>query len=124
MALTQAIEQARRTTASASNRQRQHRAELRLEEIIKVAGIADQYEAADRAGDLRIETAFARIYQSTSDEHIRDLVLTAFMAWQDDEKAEERIVRGEVGAAVSLLKSNNPTFVNGSFTPIDDGMPA
>lgn len=124
MALTQAIEQARRQTATAANRGRQHRAELRLEEIIKVAGIADQYEATDRVGDLRIETAFARIYQSTADEHVRELVTAAFMAWQDDERTEERVVRGQVDESVALLKVNNPAFINGAFTPDDEQVPA
>jgi hypothetical protein len=117
MALTREIEKARRQTATRENRLRQHLAELRLDEIVKVAGIADAYEKADRKGDLRIESAFAAIFQATTDEHVRDLIVKAFVAWQDDEREEERIVRGGVDQSVVLLKHHNDAFINGTFLP-------
>lgn len=117
MALNRAITTARRQTATTANRQRQQRAELRLEEIVKVAGIADEYEAADRRGDLAIESAFAAIYQNAHSEELRELVVRAFMAWQSDEAAEEAAVRGGVDGAVTMLKRHNPTFIEGVFTP-------
>ena len=117
MALAKAIQDARRQTATRSNRLRQHLAELRLEEIVKVAGIADDYEKADRAGDLRIETAFARIYQTVTDEKVRQLVVDAYVAWQADEREEERLVRGGVDTSVAMLKRHNPAFIEGAFVP-------
>lgn len=124
MALSQALHEARRKTATIENRMRQHRAELRLTEIIKVSGIADAYERADRKGDLRIETAFAAIYQSATTETLRDLVTRAYLAWQDDERAEEASVRGGVDGAVLTMKSHNPAFIEGAFVPDGDGAAA
>lgn len=117
MALTHAIEQARRQTATRANRHRQHLAELRLEEIVKVSGIADTYEQIDRQGDLRIETAFARIYQMADSKQLREAVLDAFVAWQDDEKQEEAIVRGQTDGAVAMMKRHNPAFIEGVWVP-------
>ena len=119
MVLTTAIEQARRQTATRANRERQNRAELRLTEIIKVAGIADDFERADRKGDLRIESAFAALYQASKSENLRELVVDAFVAWQQDEAAEEAAVRGGVNGAVLQLKANNPVWLNGAAVPAD-----
>ena len=117
MALSNALIQARRQTATAENRARQHRAELRLEEIVKVSGIADSYMDIDREGDLNIETQFARLYQSATDDLMRSLIVQTFVAWQRDEAAEEAIVRGEVGESVQMLKTHNPTFIDGAAVP-------
>lgn len=117
MTITRAIESARQQRATTTNRLRQRRAELRLEEIIKVAGIADAYEEIDRHGDLNIETSFARLYQATADEHLRNLIVQTFVAWQNDERAEEACVRGDVDGAVQLLKNNNPAFIAGAYVP-------
>lgn len=119
MALAKHLEQARRQTATAENRLRQHRAELRLEEIVKVAGIADDYDHADRIGDLNVETAFARIYQMAESEPMREAIVQAFVAWQNDERAEESIVHGGVDSSVSMLKRHNPAFIEGAFVPED-----
>lgn len=119
MALSVAIEQARRQARrpTRENRERQNRAELRLEEIIKTSGIADDYAAIDRRGDLDIETHFARLYQQAPDEKFRVLVTRAFVAWQRDEKAEEETVYGSVGSAVQFLKDNNDVWLNGARVP-------
>lgn len=102
-----------RTTARASrvNRERQARAELRLSEIIKVAGIADEYEQIDRAGDLAMETWFARAYQAADSEPMRTLIAQGFVVWQRTEQAEEQHVRGDVDDSVEVLKANNPTWL-------------
>lgn len=117
MALHKAIEQARRQTATRANRVRQMKAELRLEEIVKVAGISDQYDRIDRAGDLNIETAFARIFQMAETKAMRDAIVDCFVAWQADEKAEEAIVHGETQGAVSLMKFDNPLFIEDQPIP-------
>ena len=121
MALSIAIDKARRQTATRENRERQNRAELRLEEIVKTSGIADEYEAVDRRGDLDIETHFARLFQQAPDEKFRTLVTRAFMAWQADEKAEEEAVYGSVGATVQMLKNNNDVWINGARVPDGSG---
>lgn len=117
MALTNAIREASRATTSRENRERQHRAELRLSEIVKTSGIADDYANIDRAGDLDIETHFARLYQQAPSEEFRTLVTRAFMAWQSDERAEEEAVYGSVGATVQFLKTNNDVWLNGARVP-------
>lgn len=123
MALTRSIEEARRNRATRENREAQNRAELRLSEIVKTAGIADQYATVDRDGDLNIETHFARLFQESPTEHFRDLVTRAFMAWQRDEKAEEEKVYGAVGGTVQFLKDNNDVWLNGASVPVgSDGV--
>ena len=119
MALSNHLMEARRQTATRENRERQNRAELRLTEIIKVAGIADDFERADRQGDLRIETAFAALYQSSPTEHLRSLVVNAFVEWLQDERNEERAVRAGVDGSVHLLKINNDVWLNGAAVPAD-----
>lgn len=106
-----------RETATRANRQRQARAELRLSEIVKTAAIADDFEMVDRAGDLDIEGHFAALYQNAETERMRTLVVNAFMAWQKDEQAEDRIVRGSVEDAVTVLKANNPVWLDGALVP-------
>ena len=86
---------------------RQRRAELRLDEIVKVAGIADDYNEIDRAGDLTLETHFGKLWQAAETEEMRTLVARTFAAWTRDEQAEERVVRESVDCSVTLLKTNN-----------------
>ena len=116
MALTNAIARAQAAPTSA-NRQRQLRAERRLDEIVKTAGIADDYMDIDRRGDLDIETHFGRMWHAAPNEEMRTLVARAFAAWQKDEQAEEEAIRQSVGGAVALLKRNNPYFIEGQFVP-------
>lgn len=110
-----------RTTARANraNRATQHRAERRLDEIVKVAGIADDYQTVDRAGDLAIEKHFAALYQLVDTQEEREAVAAAFATWQACERREEYALRGSVDDSVTLLKSNNPFWINGSATPDD-----
>lgn len=121
MTLTTRIEQARRgtrPTATRANRDRQRRAELRLEEIVKTAGIPDAYERVGRSGDLAVETAFATAYQLVNTERERDAVLRAFMVWEDDERGERAAVRALTGDVVADLKLHNRAWIDG--TPIPD----
>lgn len=111
MALASTITERQSRRARTNNRARQTRAEARLEEIVKVSGIADEYAAVDRRGDLEIETRFAELYQLVNSEAERGAVARAFAAWQRDEQAEEAIVRGSVDESVDLLKQHNPLFI-------------
>lgn len=119
MALTAAIEQARQRGATADARLKQTIAERRITEVIKVSGIADEYDRADRKGDLRIETAFARLYHAATTERMRELIVDAYVAWQADEKAESAAVHSGVESAVVYMKNGNPLFIDGAFVPED-----
>lgn len=99
---------------------RQRRAETRLDEIVKVAGIADDYNEIDRAGDLDLETHFGKLWQAAETEEMRTLVARTFAAWQRDEQAEERIVHQSVGGSVQLLKQNNDFWL-GAAVPKNSG---
>lgn len=118
MALSRSIDEARRNRATRENRESQHRAELRLSEIVKTAGIADDYMAIDRQGDLDMESHFARLYQASPTEEMRVLVTRAFVAWQKDERAEEEAVYQTVGGTVQFLKDNNNVWLNGAAVPV------
>ena len=121
MALNQAIEQARRQTATRANRQRQQRAEVRMDEIVSVAAIAGDYEQADRDGDLTIQDHFQSLYHLVDSEEEREAVARAFAVWQKCEQAEERALRGSVDESVDLLRTNNDFWLNGALTPDGDG---
>ena len=123
MTLTRTIDEARRHRATRENREAQHRAELRLTEIVKTAGIADDYMTIDRRGDLEMETHFARMFHASPNEEMRVLVTRAFAAWQKDERAEEEAVYRSTGSVVQLLKDNNDVWLNGSAVPVgSDGV--
>ena len=104
-------------SAGRLSRQRQRRAELRLDEIVSVAGIADQYAAADRAGDLDVEAHFGRLWRAAETEEMRTLIVQAFAAWTKDEQIEELAVRDAVGDSVALLKTNNDTWLTDGCGP-------
>lgn len=120
MALATAI----RETATRANRQRQRRAEARLDEIVKVAGIADDYATVDRRGDLEIEKHFAALYQLVDSDAEREAVARAFATWQKCEQAEESALTGSVDDSVALLKRNNDLFIDGCYTPTGSGRSA
>lgn len=111
VAISIALSEARRQGATADARARQHRAELRLEEMIKVSGIADDYQKIDRKGDLAIERAFGNLYRCAPTDGMRDLVVRTYMQWMKDEAEEEKVVRSSVEGAVTFMASNNPVFI-------------
>lgn len=113
MALSAAIQRG----ATQLARQRQLRAELRLDEIVKTAGIADEYERTDRRGDLEIERHFATLYHLVDTEAEKEAVAAAFAAWMRSEAAEDTVVRGAVDGSVSFLKQNNPVWIDGAAVP-------
>ena len=110
------LAQRSRQTANRRNRAAQHRVEVRLEELVKVAGIADTYEKADRQGDLAIETHFAHLYQLVDTDSEREAVVTAYRVWAKSEQVEDLAVRGSVDESVDFLKENNPLWL-GAFVP-------
>lgn len=107
MALSAAIQRG----ATALARQNQLRAELRLEELIKVEGIADDYATVDRRGDLEMERHFGILYHAAPSERFRELVVAAFMAWDRTERNEENVVTTSVDEAGALMRENNDVFL-------------
>jgi hypothetical protein len=107
MALSTAIRQ----TATRLNRERQHKAEVRADEIVLVRDIEDDYRKVDREGDLAIESHFQRLYALADDEEERTAVVLAFCEWQKREAMEDAIVTGSVAEAVDFLKANNELFL-------------
>ena len=119
MALNQAIEQARRQTATRANRDRQARAELRFSELVSVADIATHYEKVDRAGDLAVESAFVKVYQLVDTEPEREAIKDAYLVWARSEKDEERVLRGAVDNTFDFMKGHNPVWLDGAAVPAD-----
>lgn len=107
MTLTKAI----RETATRLNRDRQHRVEVRTDEIVLVADIERDYHSADRAGDLAIESHFQKLYALADDEEEKTAVVLAFCEWQKREAIEEAALVGSVAEAVDFLKANNELFL-------------
>lgn len=116
-ALSIAIAEAQKKRATRENRELQLRAELRLEELIKVGGIADHYERVNRRGNLEVETAFARVLHLVDTEAEKRAVVAAYMAWEKDERLEQRTVRGETDNALVAMKGNNPIWLDGAAVP-------
>ena len=83
-----------------------------MDEIVKVSGIADDYHAVDRAGDLAIEKHFAALYQLVDTTEEREAVATAFATWQACERREEYALTGSVDESVDLLKTNNVIWLD------------
>lgn len=106
-----------RQTATRLNRERQQRAELRLEELIKVDGIADDYALSDRHGDLAMERRFATLYALVDTEAEKEAVAAAFATWMKTERDEEASVVGSVKSTRSFMADNNPAFIDGAFVP-------
>lgn len=117
MTITRTIQSARRQTATLANRLRQRKAEQRLEELVKIAGIPDEYERRGRSSDLAVETAFATCYQLVNTEDERAAVVRAFQLWQRDEKHEKGIVRDLTDESVQFLKDGNDLFLNDGCGP-------
>lgn len=120
MALATRITQYRRGEATRATRARVHRTEVRADEIAIVAEVETDYQRADRAGDLQMETWFSSAYQSAPDEEWRSRIVQGFMCWQRTERAEEGVVTQSVGDAVDLLKGNNDFWL-GAFVPENSG---
>ena len=116
-ALSIAIEEARRNRATRANREAQLRAELRLEELIKVEGIADEYERVDRMGDLNIERRFALMYSMAHSERMRELIAQTYAEWMKDERAEELAVESRVREAGTFMRRNNSVWIDGAAVP-------
>lgn len=106
-----------RQTTNREDREAQRRAELRLEELIKVDGIADEYERVDRMGDLNIERHFALIYSMAHSDRMRELIAQTYAMWMADEKAEERAVRSKVEDAGTFMRLNNSVWIDGAAVP-------
>lgn len=117
MTITRTLGEAIRATATRENRDAHDRAALRLEEVFKVQGIADELDTRDRPRNIDVETAFAVAFQTCDSEPEREAVVAAYMKWDADEKAE-RADRHEVGgSAAAMLIRDNPVFIERERVP-------
>lgn len=117
MTLTVAIAEARRRHATRENREAQKRAELRLEEQIKVAGIADAYDVVDRAHDAEIRRAFATVYHLVDSDEEKAAVSNAFAVWMRHDGRKDRVTRESVGETGRFMRRNNPVWIDGAAVP-------
>jgi hypothetical protein len=117
MALAVALEKARRQTATRANREAHDRAALRLEEVFKVQGVADELDRLDRPRNISVETAFAVAYQTVDDDDEREAVLDAYMQWDADEKAERKDRHEAINSATAMLIRDNPVWIEGERIP-------
>lgn len=116
MALAQPLNLRERISAT-DRRKRQIRAELRIEEIVAVAGIADEYDKVDRPADQATVNAFRKVWSLVDSDEERAAVAEAFAVWKRHDLRRDMSVRGETDEAVVLLKSHNPIFVEGCYVP-------
>ena len=99
--------------------QRQKRAETRLDEIVAVAAIDDGYRIIDAPADREVEQAFANVYRLMDDDEERQAVAAAFLVWQKADRLKDSHVHGSSDQAVTVMKANNPFWINGAATPGD-----
>lgn len=107
--------------ATQINRRRQILAELRIEEQIKVQGIADEYDRVDRVHDNEIKRAFSLAYHSVDSEPEKEAIAQAFATWIKQDARKDGRVHEDVDSAVTLLKAQTPEFVNGAWVPTGSG---
>jgi hypothetical protein len=107
----------RRGEATRATRNRVLRVEKRADEIAVVAEVETDYQRADRAGDLQMESWFSKGYQSAPSEEWRAYLLEGFLLWGRTERAEEGVVCESVGDAVELLKGNNGLWLHDGCGP-------
>lgn len=117
MSLTQAIAERQGARATRANRRHQELVELRMDEQILIEQYRPHFadwSKADRHGDIRIETAFKRLYDVLDNEEQRDLLVQCYAHWVEDERAEERIVgqtQDHNQRHLSIHRGNTPKFV-------------
>lgn len=122
--LTHKINEARRETATRENRDAHDRAALRLEEVFKSSGMADELDRLDRPRNMEVEQAFAVAYQKVDAEDERDAVVAAYMKWEADEKAERTDRHAKTGDLTTMLVRNNPVWIENEPVPdawLNDG---
>lgn len=96
---------------------RQRKAEKRLDEIVSVGSIAEDYRTVDARGDEAIESHFRSLYHLVDSPVEKQAVAAAYVTWQKSEAAEDRAVHGSVGGSVNLLKRNNDFWLNDGCGP-------
>lgn len=97
--------------ATRTNRDRQQRTERRMDELAAVADVETDYQRVDRVGDLQMESWFQRHYAAQTTDAGRTDVANGFAIWLRTERAEEGVVGGSVGDALTALRANNPYWL-------------
>lgn len=120
MALTQAIEQAR---ASRPNRLRQVRAEVRMDEQIRIEHAGDLiagYVEADKVADEKFVAIARELHTVLTDQEQRDILYRLVAEWNRDEDAEDRW-HGRMSDHNQVMAAKHrqatPLFVDGSWIP-------
>lgn len=118
MALTQAIQRAHR-----DSRLRQIRAELRMDEQLRIEHAGDLiagYVDTDKKADERFIRAARHLHKLLDTDEQRNALYILIAEWERDERDEERIV-GQQGehndTMLALHKKATPMFVDGAWTP-------
>lgn len=107
----------RRRGMAAENVIRQHRAEVRMDELTVVHDVRVQYEKVDRSSDLRMESHFQAMWALADDEEERDAIARAFAEWGKGEQLEGMAVEQAVSIAIETLKRNNPLWLHDGCGP-------
>lgn len=120
MALTQAIEKARHSRVT---RLRQVRAEIRLDEQLRIEKAGDLiagYVEADKVGDERFVNLARDLHSILTDQDQREALYRLVAEWNRDEAAEDRSLSG-MGDHNALMHAKHrqatPLFVDGSWIP-------
>jgi hypothetical protein len=115
--MTATLSQRIARTSSRLNRWRQTLTEKRIDEVVAVEDIGRTYEKVNRTGNVRVESHFARTMQLMDDDEERQSLLDTFQAWQHDERLERVAVTTSVDNATTLMKSQNPLFLDDGCGP-------
>lgn len=126
MALTAAIQQAQTRRRGRPTGLSGQRAEARIEERITIDGydeLFSRWDAADRKGDLRIESGFQRLYahlKGRADAEGLDMIADLYQWWIADERREESVVTATKDHKAFQLvqhKSHNDLFLSDGCGP-------
>ena len=126
MALSHAIEEARRRRGRPAGDRSQRFAEARVDERITIDqydGLFSRWDAADRKGDLRLESGFQRMYahlKAQGDTDGLDLIADLYQWWLADERAEERVVdatKDHKAFQLTQHRANNDLFLGDGCGP-------
>ena len=131
MAISFAIEKARREGANSDNRRRQFLTELRLDEQALVAeclDCVDEYRVHDNEADILFIRSIKDLYLTLTDDIARRKAERVYTVWKTAEDKDNQII-GRLDdkldhVRVTMRANNDELLVNGAFTPAASAVPA
>ena len=123
MAISFAIEKARREGANSDNRRRQFLNELRLDEQAMVAeclDCVDEYRTHDRDTDIAFVRSIRDLYVTLTDDIARRKCERVYTVWKTTEDGDDQIISrldDKLDTTRVMMRANNDQLVNGAFTP-------